>query len=121
VSTDGSLVYYTPAANFTGTETITYTVQDDDSANGGASPLTDTAELVIRVLAQDDPPAQSAVTIPVVSANSPTVTITLFDSLVDTTDGDAITIAIIGGDSEGTIVNNGDGTISYATRGICWR
>ena len=113
VSTDGSLVYYTPAANFTGTETITYTVQDDDSANGGASPLTDTAELVIRVLAQDDPPAQSAVTVPVVSANSPTVTITLFDSLVDTTDGDAITIAIIGGDSEGTIVNNGDGTISY--------
>ena len=113
VSTDGSLVYYTPAANFTGTETITYTVQDDDSANGGAGPLTDTAELVVRVLAQDDPPAQSVVTVPVVSANSPTVTITLFDSLVDTTDGDAITIAIIGGDGEGTIVNNGDGTISY--------
>ena len=113
VTTDGELVYYTPATDFTGTETITYTVEDDDSANGGAAPLTDTAELIIRVLAQDDPPAESVAISPVISANSSTVTITLFGSLTDSTDGDAITIVITGADNGGTVVNNGDGTISY--------
>ncbi|MDC1087841.1 Ig-like domain-containing protein, partial [Litorivicinus sp.] len=112
VTTDGSLIFYTPAANFNGIETITYIVRDDDAANGGVGSLSDAATLVVRVLAQDDPPAVSAVSLPAVSENS-TTTLTLFSSLVDANDGDAIALTNVSGNSGSTIVNNGDGSILY--------
>ena len=112
VSTDGSYLYYTPARDFAGTELVSYTIQDDDQANNGAGSLTDTATLTVTVLGQDDPPAVSSTPDPDVTANS-TVSITLFDSLVDSTDGDTISVLIIGANSGGTVVDNGDGTITY--------
>jgi hypothetical protein len=50
IAMDGTAVIYTPAANFNGTETFTYTVGD---GNGG----TDAATVTVHVAGVNDPPA----------------------------------------------------------------
>ncbi|MGN6134024.1 MAG: beta strand repeat-containing protein, partial [Aureliella sp.] len=49
VTTNGTTVTYTPAANYVGTDSFTYTISDGD---GG----TDTATVSVEVTATDDPP-----------------------------------------------------------------
>ena len=112
VRTDGTLVYYTPAANFAGTETLTYTVQDDDSANGGVGVLTASSTVIVNVLAVNDAPAPPSISPPDIASNG-TTTITLFATLTDASDGDAIVLSNFVGGNGGTIVDNGDGTITY--------
>ena len=51
ISTDGSRVLYTPNANFFGEDSFTYTIRDSN-----ASPLTDTANVVVNVAGANDPP-----------------------------------------------------------------
>jgi len=49
ISQDGKKIIYTPAANFVGTETFTYTIKNQDNT-------TDTATITVTVLPMNDPP-----------------------------------------------------------------
>ena len=48
-------ITYTPFENFNGTDSFTYTIQDNGTTNGAATPLTATALVSITVNAVDDP------------------------------------------------------------------
>jgi|GEM_PF-1556285 len=99
---DGTLTY-TPDEDFEGDDAFTYTVCDD-SGN------CDTATITVTVTGSDDPPtayddyagtgADAAVTIDVVANDVEP-------------DGEALTITGLTTPSNGTVVDNGDGTVTY--------
>lgn len=101
INPDGAITF-TPAENFNGTATITYTIAD---GNGG----TDTAELVIEVTPVNDAPeaADDAETTPFNTA----VTIPVLDNDTDV-DGDALRVTEATS-PDGDIVINGDGTLTF--------
>ncbi len=56
VSLVGGQVIYTPPANFSGTDTFTYTVTDNGTTGGLPAPLSSTATVTIIVQDKNDPP-----------------------------------------------------------------
>ena len=91
VNADGLSVDYTPAANFSGTETITYTVSD--------SVLTDaTGTLTITVTAVNNAPVAVDDTISLEQGNSTIVTLSATDL-----DNDALTYLIVNQPAHGTV------------------
>ena len=100
VNADGLSVDYTPAADFNGTETITYTVSDGT--------LTDeTGTLTITVTAVNDVPLTSDVsTVTLINTNA---VITLDASDVD---GDALTYSVVDDPTNGTVSLN-EGIATY--------
>ncbi|WP_425617498.1 Ig-like domain-containing protein [Anatilimnocola sp. NA78] len=98
----GNSVRYTPAANFKGTETFTYTVRD----NGG---LTDTATVTVTVTdANDNPVAvNDTATTTEDIATAITINVLANDNTGDET-GETLTVSAVGTGSNG-------GTITRAT------
>jgi FtsP/CotA-like multicopper oxidase with cupredoxin domain len=112
VTTDGSILTYSPVTGFTGTESFTYDISD---GNGGTA----TASVTVTVSAA---PANQA---PVAnddygtvtrnqgaSANSVTIDVVANDTDADGT-VDATTVTITSNPRKGLAVNNGDGTVTY--------
>ncbi|MCO6439460.1 MAG: tandem-95 repeat protein [Phycisphaerae bacterium] len=103
---DGTFTY-TPNASFSGTDTFTYTVDD---GNGG----TDTATVTVTVN-----PAAPGNTAPNAVAEAATTTediaVTTVNVLANDTDADGDPLNITGFTqaSNGTVVDNGDGTFTY--------
>ena len=103
---DGT-VTYTPTSGFSGSDSFTYTISD---GNGG----TDTATVSITVNAIN--------TNPVANADSGTtdtavaVTIDLIGNDTDA-DGDTLSVTSVGSASNGSVVDNGDGTATYTSNG----
>jgi hypothetical protein len=102
IAGDGQSILYTPAANFNGTEVITYTLQD----SGGA---TATAEVTFAVAAVNDAPQAVNDTETALAGNAST-TIEVLDNDLDL-DGDELKII------EVTQPGDGNGTISIASDG----
>jgi hypothetical protein len=103
VANNGATVTYTPNPNFHGTDSFTYTVSD---GNGGTA----TATVTITVNSVNDVPnAVDDV------ANTSEDTPVIINVLANDTDADGDTLTITGttNPANGTIVNNGDGTITY--------
>ena len=99
VNSDGLSVDYTPAANFNGTETITYTVSDGAlSANG---------TFTITVTAVNDAPVAVANTLTVDEDSS----ISNTDVIANDTDveDDTLTLTAVSTDGTGTVAVNADG------------
>ena len=96
---------YTPALNFAGTETFTYTVSD---GNGGS----DTALVTITVNpVNDDPTANDDSQS--VDEDSGTTAIDVLDNDTDVDSGDVLSISVVGAtDNGGTAVSN-TGQIDY--------
>ena len=102
VNSDGLSVDYTPAANFNGTETITYTVSDGAlSANG---------TFTITVTAVNDAPVAVANTLTVDEDSS----ISNTDVIANDTDveDDTLTLTAVSTDGTGTVAVNADGVVS---------
>ena len=100
VNSDGLSVDYTPAANFNGTETITYTVSDGT--------LTDeTGTLTITITAVNDAPVAVADVLTVDEDASLTST----DVISNDTDvdGDTLSLTAVSTDGTGTVAVNSDG------------
>jgi len=93
---------YTPAANFNGTETVSYTVSD------GA--LTDVGTITITVTAENDAPVAVDDTISLEQGNSNIVTLSATDI-----DNDALTYSIVDQPSQGTVALDGDQATYTAT------
>ncbi len=100
---DGKLVF-TPAENFSGEATITYTVDD---GNGG----TDTGTVAVTVDGVNDGP--DAVDAADTTDFNTAVTVDLLANDTDV-DGDTLTVTAASVPAaQGTLVNNGDGTVTF--------
>ncbi|MBF0368285.1 MAG: tandem-95 repeat protein [Magnetococcales bacterium] len=99
---DGTFTY-TPDASFTGTDTFTYTITDD----GGS---TDEATVTVTVTSDNSPPQPEDDSDSVVQGES--VTIDVLSNDVDY-DDDTLTISAYTQPDYGSIVLNGDDTITY--------
>jgi hypothetical protein len=107
---DGT-VTYTPRGCFTGTNTFTYTVQDNEGATSNAATVT--VEVAAggnqAPVANDDAATtqeDTAVDINVVSNDTDA------DGTIDAT-----SVAIVGQPVNGSVLNNGDGTVTYTPQG----
>jgi hypothetical protein len=110
VSDDGGgLVTYTPPADFIGTDTFTYAISDP----GG---LTDTATVAVDVFNQ--PP--DAVDDLYSTVKNATIVLDVLTNDSDPDVGDSIAISAVdtAGTLGGTIVDNGDGTLTYTAPGV---
>jgi VCBS repeat-containing protein len=105
VNPDGT-VTYTPAANFNGSDSFTYTVSD---GNGG----TDTAAVAVVVTPVNDLPVVSPESYTV--AEDQTLTVPAPGVLGNDTDpdGDPLTAAVANGPSHGSLTLNANGSFVY--------
>ena len=99
--TDGSVITYTPALNFNGTDIFTYTVSD-----GGMS---DTATITVTVNAVNDAPTAAGDTATTDEDTAVTIDAAANDTDVD---GDSLTITAVGAASNGTTAVTG-GQVVY--------
>ena len=99
INADGLSVDYTPAANFNGTEVITYTVSDGTDTTNGT--------FTITVTAVNDAPVAVANTLTVAEDAS----ITNTDVIANDTDGDGDTLSLTAATTagSGTVAVNADG------------
>ncbi|WP_082389014.1 cadherin-like domain-containing protein [Celeribacter marinus] len=100
---DGT-VTFTPAPDFNGEATITYTIEDEEG-------LQDTAVHTITVVGvNEDPEAEDDCTF--TNEDTP-VTVNLLANDTDP-DGDPLTVvSAVLTDGEGTLIDNGDGTVTF--------
>ncbi len=89
VASGGQAIRYQPAANFFGTETITYTVTD----SGGGSA---TATVTFTVTAVNDPPPADNITRDVFRGDTNIVVATLADYGTNVDGDETLTVAIVG-------------------------
>jgi large repetitive protein len=101
VNGDGTITY-TPIANYHGQDTFDYTISDGS--------LTSTATVTVTVSAVNDAP-QTTNDSKITNEDTPT-TISVLSNDTDV-DGDAITVTGTTIPANGTVVVNGDGTITY--------
>ncbi len=104
MSTNGSFTY-TPAANYCGADSFTYTISD---GHGG----TDSATVHLTVNCVNDPPVAEDDSDTTNEDTPVTTNVVANDHDIDGTI-DPTTVAIITGPAHGTVVNNGDGTVTY--------
>ena len=102
INGDGTLTY-TPDADYSGTDSFTYTVSD---GNGG----TDTATVTVTVNPVNDAPTASGDTVATAEDTAVTFAVLANDSDVD---GDALSVISVSGGANGTVIRNGDGTLTY--------
>ena len=102
INGDGTITY-TPDLHFNGTDTFTYTITD---GQGG----TDTATVTVSVVPVNDAPVANPD-----SDTTPEDTPTTIPVLANDTDieGDTLTVALVTQPANGTVVINGDGTVTY--------
>ena len=105
MNADGSFTY-TPAANFNGTDSFTYTVSDP---NGSTS----TETVTISVSAVNDAPVAAADNLST-GANTP-LNFTAADLLGNDSDidGDTLALTSVTNPANGVLVDNGDGSFTY--------
>ena len=105
VNPDGSLAY-TPPADFSGIDTLTYTIRD-------ASGLSSTATVAVTVTPVNDAPVAGDDT--GVTQEDVPVTFTAAELLANDSDvdGDALTITSVGPSTNGTAVLNADGSVTF--------
>jgi hypothetical protein len=100
----GNELVFTPAENFNGDATITYTIEDEDG-------LQDTAEVAVTVTPVNDAP-DAVNDVDTTDEDTP-VTV---DLLANDTDVDGDTLTVTGATvpaEQGTLVDNGDGTVTF--------
>ncbi len=103
VINDNGTITYTPNENFNGTDSFDYTISD---GNGGTA----TATVTITVNAVNDAPV--AVDDVATTDEDTSVTIPVLDNDSDV-DGNGLTVISVTTPSNGTVVINSDGTVTY--------
>ncbi|NPC57317.1 cadherin-like domain-containing protein [Caenimonas soli] len=97
---------FTPAADFTGTVSFSYSVSDGTAAVAGSASLT--------VTPVNDAPTSAPVTLPAISEDSAAIIITPTQLLANAADVDGDTLTVSGlAASSGSLAANADGTWSF--------
>src|SRR5207253_3256072 len=96
-------VAHTPAPNYNGADSFTYTISD---GHGGTA----TASVALTITAENDPPA--AVNDAATTAEDTAVSIAVLTNDSDA-DGDTLTVSVATAPTHGTAAVNPDGTIRY--------
>lgn len=116
LSQSGNEITFDPGTDFdflatgeTATVTVDYTVSDD-----AASPLTDDGTLTITVVGTNDAPVANDI-VGQVNEDGPAVVVAADFTDADVTDTHAFDIDTSA--TAGSVINNGDGTFSYAPNG----
>ena len=109
VSTNGTSVFYTPASDFNGTETLTYIVTDSVDGTDGS----DIGSVTVTVTEVNDAPVAGADTGTITEDDGATA----FTVLANDTDTESGTLTVSGptiasGDTSGTVTTNGT-TVTY--------
>lgn len=112
---NGNTIIYTPAANFFGSDTFTYTVKDP----GG---LTATAVITVNITDVNDPPVATATDESITVGNGRTTSSLSSGAtslLANDTDveGDTLAAVLVTNVTHGTLLLNSDGTFSYTHDG----
>lgn len=107
-STNGEKVTYTPAANFSGTETFTYTV------NNGAPGSDDTAQVTVTVTARNDPPYAANDTFTLPEDSLPSSLDVLANDTTAPDSGETLVIASVTQGSAGGSASTDGHTIHYS-------
>ena len=94
LDSSGNLTY-TPAANFNGTDSFTYTVVDDGQTNGLPDPKSASGTVEVTVNAVNDVPLAQDQAVGVIEDVAVAITLTASD-----VDGDALTYTVVDGRSE---------------------
>jgi DNA/RNA endonuclease G (NUC1) len=97
VTNNGTSVTYTPAANFNGTDSFTYTISD---GHGGTA----TANVSVTINAVNDAPVANADTAATNEDTAVTVNVLTNDSDVD---GDTLAVSSVTQGTNGAVTNNG--------------
>ncbi|MGD1870798.1 MAG: malectin domain-containing carbohydrate-binding protein, partial [Neomegalonema sp.] len=100
-------VTYTPDLNFNGTDSFVVQVTD---GNGGF----DTATVTVTVTPEDDDPTAVDDSDSVITGASGDINVVANDIEPD---GEALTVTAVTDGANGTVVNNGDGTVPYTPTG----
>ena len=101
INLDGVSVDYTPAADFNGTEVITYTVSDGTDSD-------DTGTLTVTVTSVDDAPV-AIVDTATVDEDAATTSIDVIANDTDADTGDTLTLTAVASAGTGTVAINLDG------------
>jgi hypothetical protein len=99
INTNGLSVDYIPAANFNGTETITYTVSDGTDTD-------DTGKLTVTVSSVNDAPIAIS-DVSEIERDSPLSSINVIANDTDV-EGDVLSLTAVSTDGSGTVVINSD-------------
>jgi hypothetical protein len=105
---------WTPAANFNGPVSFSYTITDNGTTDGVADPKTVAGTASLTVTTVNDAPTTTPVSLGSVAEDSGSVTITAAQLLVNAGDveGNGLTVSGVTA-SAGTLVDNGNGTWTW--------
>ncbi len=109
LSTDGSKLRYQPAANFNGTDTVTYTIRDSNGASA-------TATVTFTVTAVNDAPPAPSLSFSVVKGSTATTVLSVSTLTAQNVDGaEVLNITAVGATTAGGTVTiaSGGQSISY--------
>ncbi|MGQ1911328.1 PKD domain-containing protein, partial [Marinifilum sp. RC60d5] len=115
INAAGTLTF-TPTPNAFGISTVTVYITDDGGTDDGGDDTSDSQTFVITVNSVNDAPVADNDSGTVDEGQSVTISLIDGDSDVDGT-LDVTTITIVSGPVNGSIVDNGDGTITYTHDG----
>lgn len=101
ISNDGLEIFYEPADDFEGTETVTYTIRD---TGGGLSVGT----MTFTVNAVNDPPPIAEPSVPVSRDTSDNVVLSLSDLPTNVDDGETLTLSVTSPTAEGGVAELSD-------------
>jgi len=107
VSNGDGTVTYTPDAWYTGTDSFTYTVEDDDGALSNAATVT-----VVISGGDNEPPVAVDDQATAFLGTAVIINVTANDTDADGTVNGS-TVTIVDGPDHGVAVSNGDGTVTY--------
>jgi lysophospholipase L1-like esterase len=110
LSDDGSGLIYTPAPDFNGTDSFTYTITD---GNGGTA----TASVTVTVNPVNDDPVANDDAFVTLESTSLEITATELLSNDSDIDGDGLTVTSVGSPANGTLTDNGNGSYTYSPNG----
>ncbi|TWT70923.1 Ig-like domain-containing protein [Crateriforma conspicua] len=104
INANGTITYI-PNTDFNGTDSFTYTISDGE--------LTATATVNVTVNTVNDPPVAVDDTASVDEDSSVVISVLDNDDDGATNESDTLSITAVGTPSNGTAIDNGDGTITY--------
>lgn len=111
ISEDGKSVRYTPASNFNGSESFTYTVRDQNGAEA-------TATVTVQVTAINDPPVANTDVVTVTENTTNNVISVLSNDTTGPDANETLTVTSVGTPTQGGTVSVGSGglNIIYAPK-----